>query len=68
MLLFIGSFVQLGSSPLVLAAHYGHLDTAEALLDQGADVHAANIVRSYIVLLYPLHSNYSIMDLVVVAW
>ena len=49
-------FVQYGLTPLHYACRYGHLETAIALLDRGADIHAKNIV-SIINTLYILRKN-----------
>ena len=37
--------MQMGESPLIRAAHNGHLQTVRFLIESGADVNAIDMVR-----------------------
>jgi uncharacterized protein len=50
----INSFSQEGFAPLTLAAHFGHEETTQWLLDQGADI---DVVSTHRLGVTPLHAS-----------
>ena len=46
---FLVAVVQIGMTPLLWAAWFGHVDVLQQLVNNGANVHATNLVRYFMV-------------------